>query len=271
MTEDDIQAIEQSTQEQRNSVKWFQARHYRLTSSLFGAVLHRKPSTPPDALVIRIIKSQNFRSTALDWGTQHEPTAIMEYTKYQHEHGHDGLVVMASGFLVSQSHPFLSALPDGVVYNPSTHQQPFGFLEVNCLFSFCNMSATEACSDPRFFCSQEVKPDGSWQFFLKRSHVYFAQVQGQMAIGKRPWCDFVVYTLKGLSVSRITYDDEYWSDALSKLTFFNDNCVVPEIIRLCTYIRYPNEKFVTIKYKINIIIITSRAVTIIIYYVHVSF
>ena len=81
VTEDYIQAIKQSTLEQINSAKWFLARRYRLTSSLFGAVLYRKPSTPPDALVTRIIKSQNIRSAALDWGIQHEPAAIMEYTK----------------------------------------------------------------------------------------------------------------------------------------------------------------------------------------------
>ena len=82
------------------------------------------------------------------------------------------------------------------------------------------MSPKEACPDPRFFCSQEVNPDGSWQISLKRSLAYFAQVQDQMAIRNCPWCDFVVYTLKGLNVSRITYDDEYWSNALSKLTLF---------------------------------------------------
>ena len=101
VTEDEIREIEQSTREQRNSTMWFLARRFRLTSSLFGAVLHRKPSTPPDALVMRIIQSRNIRSAALDWGIQHEPTAIMEYTKYQHQHGHESLVVMVSGFLVS--------------------------------------------------------------------------------------------------------------------------------------------------------------------------
>ena len=74
---------------------------------------------------MRIIQSQNIRSAYLDWGIQHEPTAIMKYTKCQHQHEHEGLVVMVSGFLVSQSYPFLGASPDGVVYDSSTHLQPF--------------------------------------------------------------------------------------------------------------------------------------------------
>ena len=35
------------------------------------------------------------------------------------------------------------------------------------------------------------------QLKLKKAHKYFAQIQGQMAIGERPWCDLVVYTFKG--------------------------------------------------------------------------
>ena len=44
---------------------------------------------------------------------------------------------------------------------------------------------------------------GSGQLKHKESHQYFSQVQGQMAIGERPWCDFVIFTLKGISVQWI--------------------------------------------------------------------
>ena len=51
-----------------------------------------------------------------------------------------------------------------------------------------------------------------------------------MEINNRPWCDFIVYTLKGLTVSRIEFDSEYWTGALPNLVFLYDNCVAPEII-----------------------------------------
>ena len=48
------------------------------------------------------------------------------------------------------------------------------------------------------------------QLKLKKAHKYFAQIQGQMAIGERPWCDLVVYTFKGISVERINFDNDFW-------------------------------------------------------------
>ena len=45
---------------------------------------------------------------------------------------------------------------------------------------------------------------------LRENSNYFCQVQGQIAIGERLWCDFVVYTPKGISIEQITFDPEYW-------------------------------------------------------------
>ena len=73
--------------------------------------------------------------------------------------------------------------------------------------------------------------DGTKQVALKREHPYFAQVQGQMAVGERPWCDFVIYTSQGLSVHRVLFDSDYWENTLlPKLVSFYDNCIAPEIV-----------------------------------------
>ena len=63
-----------------------------------------------------------------------------------------------------------------------------------------------------------------------------------MTLWYSPWCDFVVYTGKGINVERITYDEEFWNGTLlPKLTSFYDNCVAPEIVSpvhsLCLPIR----------------------------------
>ena len=72
--------------------------------------------------------------------------------------------------------------------------------------------------------------DGSLK--LKRNHVYYPQIQGQMAIGERKWCDFVVYTNKGISIERIPFNSTFWeSELLPKLTEFYTHCVAPEIVR----------------------------------------
>ena len=72
--------------------------------------------------------------------------------------------------------------------------------------------------------------DGTKQVVLKRDHPCFAQIQGQMAVGEWPWCDFVIYTTQVLSVHRVLFDSDYWGNSLlPKLVSFYDNCVAPEI------------------------------------------
>ena len=61
------------------------------------------------------------------------------------------------------------------------------------------------------FCSTlETTSDGKSCIKLCKDHIYFSQVQGQMAITKRPWCDFVIYTEKGLSIERIDFNSTFW-------------------------------------------------------------
>ena len=231
LSEEKLREIEFNTRKQRQSNQWFEVRRYRLTSSLFGHVLRRRSDTPPDSLVLRILQPKQFSTPATSWGITHEPLAITKYTEYQHEQGHDGLIVAPSGFLISKTYPFLGASPDGSVYDPSNRSHPFGFLEVKCPFSHHNVTPEEACQDKQFCCAVQEDADGTKQVVLKRDHPYFAQIQGQMAIGERPWCDFVVYTTKGLSVHRVLFDIDYWENILlPKLVSFYDNCIAPEIV-----------------------------------------
>lgn len=70
----------------------------------------------------------------------------------------------------------------------------------------------EACSDPKFF-RQRVGD----QCCLKTEHEYYAQVQGQLAITGAAWCDFIVYMIKGMSIERITFDQQFWDKLSQKL------------------------------------------------------
>lgn len=51
-----------------------------------------------------------------------------------------------------------------------------------------------------------------------------------MAIASRKWCDFVIFTTKGLSVERIAFDPDYWRTLLLKLVEFYDKCLCPAIV-----------------------------------------
>ena len=131
--------------------------------------------------------------------------------------------------MVSEKYPFLGASPDAIVHDP-TDASPFGLAEIKFPYSYRQQSPFEAVESSEFCCQLEHDTE-SPRLRLKQKHPYFCQVQGQMAITERSWCDCVIFTIKGISVERIQYDPDFWNDELlPKLTSFYDYCLGPEIV-----------------------------------------
>ena len=114
-------------------------------------------------------------------------------------------------------------LVDALVSDPSSALTR-GIAEFKCPFSKKNVNPSDACDDPGF-CG--VIEDG--KFRLKRNHGYYHQVQLQLYVGMDlyDWCDFCVYTLKGVAVERI-YADTEW--CIPELESYFDAYMLPEII-----------------------------------------
>lgn len=218
--------IELKTRDQSLSSLWFSVRRYRITASYFGVIYRRLPTTPPHSLVLQILGSKPFTSVATDWGKKSEPVALKLYVQHQHSNGHDGLYACSSGFVISEDHPFLGASPDAAVHDPTEADQ-FGVVEIKCPYSCRQVTPAEACLYPKFCCALDAKGIPT----LRREHIYYAQIQGQMGVTKRKWCDFVIYTEKGINIERIKFDCDFWEkDLVPKLTKFFDNCLGPEIV-----------------------------------------
>ena len=227
VTEADICRIERETREQRESLKWFQYRRFRITASYFGEVCRRKDTTKPESLVSRILGLHPHKDTAaMSWGKSNESLALDRYKQEKVTSGNEHIVVTTSGLWVSPEHPFLGAFPDAAIYDPS-ESQAFGFAEVKCPYKYKDMFPKDACA----FCCDVVQEGGREQLKLKQTHPYYSQVQGQMAVGRRTWNDFIIYTTKGISIERIYFDNLFWeSILLPKLINFYKNCLAPEIL-----------------------------------------
>ena len=65
---------------------------------------------------------------------------------------------------------------------------------------------------------------------LSRSHKYYTQVQGQLGVCEKAFCDFVVWTPKGISIERIYRDLPFWEKVLKKLTTFYVQHLLPELM-----------------------------------------
>uniref|UniRef100_A0A1X7VS71 Uncharacterized protein n=1 Tax=Amphimedon queenslandica TaxID=400682 RepID=A0A1X7VS71_AMPQE len=88
--------------------------------------------------------------------------------------------------------------PDGLVdYIDTDGHQHSGLVKYNCPFTLADqkLSPIEGCSNS-VFCSNLF--DNTT--ILKTSYPYYHQVQGDMEITGRQWCDFVIWTPSRMSV-----------------------------------------------------------------------
>ena len=123
--------------------------------------------------------------------------------------------------MINTDYPYLGASPDGLITD-ATSPDPNGILEIKCPFKYRNLDPVEAAKNKDFCC--ELK-DGI--LALKKQHNYYYQVQGQMAIASRNWCDFVVYSNDKVSVERIPFDENQWMNMLPTLKNFYIKGLVP--------------------------------------------
>ena len=100
-----------------------------------------------------------------------------------------------------------------------------GLIEIKCPFKYRDSMICKAC-DNRHFHLEKYGND----IKLRRTHDYFYQVTGQLAITDAVFCDFVTWTCSDIHIERIYLDTTLWSSMLQELTAFYFNSLGPEII-----------------------------------------
>lgn len=173
----------------QGSEEWFAARLGKATASSFKKILAKiKTGEAAERRNYRAQlvgerlthkKADSFTNEAMKWGTENEPFARIAYIAMT------GVNVNEVGFV---SHDRLEAgcSPDGLIDDD-------GLIEIKCPTLGTHIDTLKAQAMPA-----EHKP----------------QVQGQMWITGRKWCDFVSYhpdmpDRLQLFVTRIKRDDEY--------------------------------------------------------------
>ncbi|XP_061168089.1 uncharacterized protein LOC133176992 [Saccostrea echinata] len=224
--------IEERTQGQRCCPIWRELHKGRITSSLFGAVLGSGAN--PNSLVDQIIKGSGldrYQSLpkAIQWGIDHEKEALQDYLCLQN--CVTNLTVEPSGLTIYPSHAFLGASSDGWIYDksmPVGNQK--GVLEIKCPYSISNEVITDRevheLAGQGGFCL-EMTDEGPR---LKRSHKYYAQIQGEMAIMGCSWGDFVVWTAASQSncfIERVYFDVTFVTSMMPKLVEFFVSYISP--------------------------------------------
>lgn len=204
--------VELATRGQWTNNRWHVERKQRITASNFYSVCTRRDSTPCDALVKTLLYSKVFSTAAMDYGITNEPVAIQLYEAQEKR------VVQPCGLFIDLEYGFLAASPDGLVGTD-------GILEVKCPQTKRHLKASEAAAAYNDKKQKDCHP------CLGRAHPYYYQIQGQLHITRRSFCDFVVYTNMGIDVQRIGRDDSFWKNKMeAQLTRFYKDCVLPELV-----------------------------------------
>ena len=204
------QRLEEKTRQQAASELWRTARSKRVTASLFGRVYKMRDATSREPVVAQIMASRHVTTAAMQWGKDNEGQALRVYS------ARTGRAVKSCGLIIDPQCCWLGASPDGLVEDKLERYQE-GIVEVKCPYLERNGCVADVAQRPSGSFLKKGK-DGSLS--LNRRHDYFFQVQGQLALSHRQWCDFIVYTSSDFFTERIYFDQGLWNDMFPRLTKF---------------------------------------------------
>ena len=216
--------VEMETRTQHQSKKWFNFRSGRITASKVHAVVHTNENMPSQSLIRSICypESSNFKSAATTWGCCNEDTALNEYKNIMQDH-HENFQVSKCGLFISVENPFMGASPDALV---SCSCCGDGCVEIKCSFSHKDQFIYEAIEQNQTFCLRRQNNN----IHLLKTHSYFYQVQTQMYICNRKYCDFFMWTNKDYHIERIVPDKHLLSSIIDKCQYIFRVAILPELV-----------------------------------------
>ncbi len=159
---------------------WFAEREGKLTASAFGQAIGIAPGSRQQ-LWRRLLKLETFEgNAATDYGTEHEADALAAYQRVTNAG------VKLVGLIVHREHQWLACSPDGLVEG--------GLIEIKCPFT--------------------------QQIYDTIPPYYMAQIQGQMEITGRDWCDLICWTPTEMRIWTVKRSPAYWQWMHVKLADF---------------------------------------------------
>jgi len=215
-----IASLESNTVKMSEHRKFAEDIKYRLTASNFGRVCQLPDSDFRGDLVADMLlltpTPNYYHEDATDYGRESVRKAIYAY---QRENQH----VTFCGIFVHPEFGYLAASPNGLVGDR-------GIVAVRSPYFARFLPPLLIPTDfPEFYCSLS---NDRTTLVLDTQHKHYYQIQGQLEITDREWCDFVVWTPQGIHVERIYRDRDvfFFNAMLPKLERFYKLSLLPEIV-----------------------------------------
>ena len=83
---------------------------------------------------------------------------------------------------------------------------------MKCLYSCWDISPLEAVKTKGSTSAFPVKKVIGENIIMKESHSYYYQVQMQLGVAGRKWCDLVLFTsaTEDVLIIRVNFDENFW-------------------------------------------------------------
>ncbi|CAH3037357.1 unnamed protein product, partial [Pocillopora meandrina] len=203
--------ITEATKEQHLTRTWYDVRKPRITASKCKRCLIRPTTSPTKAISEVLIYNDRAPTKAMKKGIEAESRIISEFEK------DTGLTVHKSGFVISETHPFLGASPDGIIDNHT-------IVEVK------NIQVKEGESHEDAMCRLGIYKKNGSAIEINKNHGYYHQIQQQLFCTQSNSCHFIVSSAISTHREVITFDSGFWNDILPKLESFYFNHLFPELV-----------------------------------------
>ncbi|XP_060596640.1 uncharacterized protein LOC132750648 [Ruditapes philippinarum] len=216
----------------QGSEEWFSERRIRVTASESKRISCAKS----ESVVYNILKiklwGQGSQTKSMCYGVENEGNAFDNYVRYASESNSE-ICVKKTGFWVNPNFPQLGASPDGLI-NHCNNEYADGLLEIKCPAILQNKLVQNyetvlSKSQLKNFCI--YNQDG--KNALKDNHAYYYQIQAQLGILERNWCDLFIWGGEdNFLVVRVQFNPEFWSNLKEKMIQFHSHWLAPEYFEM---------------------------------------
>ena len=195
--------FEELTSSQSQNSLWHEIRANRLTASKIGRIRSRRDNF--ETLLLQIKSTKKVCTSAMKRGLACKLLAANSYASLKD----NNVNLYPSGVVVYPYCSWLAASLDRKVYDPTRQGEPFGLLEIKCPDVLSVLEIKDG----------SIKRDGnSGQMHLNRNHMYYHQIQMQLAVTGLSCCDFFVWTENSLDyhLETIRFDKDTWQTTKNK-------------------------------------------------------
>lgn len=200
VTLDDVQFIEQITQ--GRSWYWQKLRAGRVTASKFKSVCESSLSDPDKNLLTEICYPEKcFYASDVN---RTERVALASFTS-QMRKLHRNFNCERVGLIVDHICPYFAATPDGLCSCQCCGEY---FVEIKCPFGIAKVNASVEDLMQLKDCFMEIS---NGAYCLRHDHAYYYQLQMQMAVGKKKFAFFYVWSTRFRITNKILFDSLFWA------------------------------------------------------------